>query len=282
MSKHDHDSSLLVKISERKKTLISWLEQPKHYVSLYKEIVSGATPTTFDVFLEKVSFSHLADQRRMNRIKNCLGDIEQKKEEALDILNNITEFAAKQKIEATNENRWCIGDVMRLEEEIEIQKSKVNIVIEACQDTIDLVKKYNLPHFPTNYLDWSEINFEPAHADSDLTTENKVRHQERWRLVIDEIEKEKLITTQLSSSDIRRRLSAVSEQLYNQLLNSTNRETILLQERFGFLKLIIEMGDISRIDNFFYEKIHGSSLDEFASEIKKMEFKIDDIKTDDI
>jgi hypothetical protein len=70
---------MLVKISEKKKTLISWLEQPKNYVDLYKKIISSATPTTLDVFLKKISLSSLADQRRIARIKNCLMDIEQKK-----------------------------------------------------------------------------------------------------------------------------------------------------------------------------------------------------------
>jgi hypothetical protein len=273
---------MLVKISEKKKTLISWLEQPKNYVDLYKKIISSATPTTLDVFLKKISLSSLADQRRIARIKNCLMDIEQKKEEASDILHNIIEFASKQRKDAADENRWCMGDVMRLEEEIKIQKTKVHVVIEACQETIEFVKKYNDTDFPDNYLDWTDINFEAAYTDPNLTTEDRVRHQERWRLVVEEIEQEKLIATRISSSEIRRRLSSISEQIYNQLLNSAKREKVLLQERFGLLKLIIEMGDVSRIDNFFGEKIHGSSLEGFASEVKKMEFKIDDVKIDDV
>jgi hypothetical protein len=175
-----------------------------------------------------------------------------------------------------------MGDVMRLEEEIKIQKTKVHVVIEACQETIEFVKKYNDTDFPDNYLDWTDINFEAAYTDPNLTTEDRVRHQERWRLVVEEIEQEKLIATRISSSEIRRRLSSISEQIYNQLLNSAKREKVLLQERFGLLKLIIEMGDVSRIDNFFGEKIHGSSLEGFASEVKKMEFKIDDVKIDDV
>ncbi|OAD22200.1 hypothetical protein THIOM_002005 [Candidatus Thiomargarita nelsonii] len=273
---------MLVKISDKKKTLISWLEQPKIYIDLYKKIISSATPTTLDVFLKKLSLSTLADQRRIARIKNCLMDIEQKKGEASDILHNIIEFASKQRKDAADENRWCMGDVMRLEEEIKIQKTKVHVVIEACQETIEFVKKNNESHFPDNYLDWTDINFEAAYTDPNLSTEDRVRHQERWRLVIEEIEQEKLIATRISSSEIRRRLSSISEQIYNQLLHSAKRENVLLQERFGLLKLIIEMGDVSRIDHFFGEKIHGSSLQEFASEIKKMEFKIDDVKIDDV
>jgi hypothetical protein len=273
---------MLIKISEKKKTLISWLEQPKNYVDLYKKIISSATPTTLDIFLKKISLSRLADQRRIARIKECLTNIEQKKAEAVDILHNIIEFALKQREEAANENRWCLGDFMRLEEEIKIQKTKVRVVIEACQETIEFLKKYNKTHFPDNYLDWININFEAAYTVPNLTNEDRVRHQERWRLVIEEIEQEKLIATRINSSEIRQRLSFISEQIYNQLLNAAKRELVLLQERFGFLKLIIEMGDVSRIDNFFGEKIHGSSLDEFASEIKKMEFKIDDVKIDEI
>lgn len=273
---------MLVKISEKKKTLISWLEQPKNYIDLYKKIISSATPTTLDVFLKTISLSSLADQRRIARIKNCLMDIEQKKEEASDILHNIIEFAEKQREDAADENRWCMGDVMRLEEEIKIQKTKVHVVIEACQETIEFVKKYNETDFPDNYLDWTDINFEAAYTDPNLTTEERVRHQERWRLVVEEVELEKLIATRINSSEIRRRLSSISEQIYNQLLNSAKREKVLLQERFGLLKLIIEMGDVSRIDNFFGEKIHGSSLEGFASEVKKMEFKIDDVKIDDV
>ncbi len=273
------EPNMLLKISEKKQTLISWLEQPKNYIELYKKIISAATPTTLDVFLKKISLSTIADQRRMNRLKNCLTDIEQKKAEALEILNNIIEFASTQHQDAFNENRWCIGDVMRLEEEAEIQKTKVRVVVETCKETIDFVKEYKNTYFPDNYLDWTEINFE---TDSNLSIEDRIRHQERWRIVIEEIEKEKLINTQLQSSEIRRRLSSLSEQVYSQLLNSAKRENVLLQERFGLLKLIIEMGDVSRINNFFDEKIHGHSLEEFASDIKKMEFKIDDIKIDEV
>jgi hypothetical protein len=277
MSKNN-DDSMLVDISKERKTLISWLEQPKNYVELYQDIVSKATPTLFESLLEKISLNSVANQRRISRIKSCLANIEQKREEASQILQGILTFASKQLEDAANENRWCIGDIVRLEEEIKTQKSKVKIVIETCKDTIEFIKGYNNTCVPINYLDWAEINFDMALTDSGLTTEKRVRHQERWRLVIDEIEQERLIATRLRSSEIRRQLSAVSELMYNQVLNSAKREKVLLNERFGLLKLIIETGDVSRIDNFFGEKIHGSSLDEFASEIKKIEFKIDNIK----
>lgn len=270
---------MLVKISEKKNTLSSWLEQPKNYLDLYKKIISGATPTALDVFLKKISLGSIADQRRITRIKNCLVDIEQKKAQASEILNNIIEFASKQQEKAADENRWCMGNVMRIEEEIKLQKSKVGVVLDACKDTIEFVKQYNTP-FPNNYYDWTNINFDVTAPN--LTLKNKIRHQERWRLIIDEIEQEKLINTRLSSSEIRRRLSSISEQIYNQLLNSAKREKVLQQERFGLLKLIIEMGDVSKIDHFFNEKIHGYSLKEFSSELQKMEFKIDDIKINDV
>lgn len=259
-----------------KQALISWLEQPKNYINLYQTIIAGANPTFLEKLLGIINLANLANQRRIERVKKHLIEMEQKQQQASEILQEVIEFSSKQQQNANQENKLCIGDIMRLEEEIQIQKSKVKIVIKSCQNTIKYIKKTH--KLPSNYLDWTWMHLDAIYTDSNINTETKIRHQERWRLVLEEIEKEKMIATKLHSAEVCRRLSSISEQLYNQALNSAKREHILINERFGLLKLMIEMGDVSKIQNFFDEKVHGSSLDEFASEIKQMEFKVNDIK----
>jgi len=259
-----------------KQTLISRLEQPKNYINLYQTIIAGANPTFLEKLLGIINLRNVANQRRIDRIKKHLTEMEQKQEQASEILQEVIEFSSKQQQNSDQENKLCIGDVMRLEEEIKIQKSKVKVVIKSCQKTIKYIKKKQ--SLPSNYLDWTWMHLDAIYTDSNTKTETRVRHQERWRLVLEEIENEKMIATKLHSAEVCRRLSSISEQLYNQALNSAKREHVLINERFGLLKLMIEMGDVSKINNFFGEKVHGSSLDEFASEIKQMEFKINDIK----
>jgi hypothetical protein len=259
-----------------KQTLISWLEQPKNYINLYQTIIAGANPTIVEKLLGIINLTNIANQRRIERIKKHLADMEQKQEQASTILQEVIEFTSKQQQNANQENKLCIGDLMRLEEEIEIQKSKVKSVIKSCQNTIKYINLNS--NLPSNYLDWTWMDLDPIYTDPNIKTETRIRHQERWRLVLEEIENEKMIATKLRSAEVCRRLSSISEQLYNQTLNSAKREHILINERFGLLKLMIEMGDVSKMNNFFGEKVHGSSLDEFASEIKQMEFKVNDIK----
>lgn len=259
-----------------KQTLISWLEQPKNYINLYQTIIAGANPTILEKLLGIINLTSIANQRRIQRIKKHLAEMEQKQEQASTILQEVIEFTSKQQQNANQENKLCIGDLMQLEEEIEIQKSKVKSVIKSCQNTIKYISLNN--NLPSNYLDWTWMDLDPIYTDPNIKTETRIRHQERWRLVLEEIENEKMIATKLRSAEVCRRLSSISEQLYNQTLNSAKREHILINERFGLLKLMIEMGDVSKINNFFGEKVHGSSLDEFASEIKQMEFKVNDIK----
>jgi hypothetical protein len=259
-----------------KQTLISWLEQPKNYINLYQTIIAGANPTILEKLLGIINLTNIANQRRIQRIKKHLTEMEKKQQEASDILQEVIEFTSKQQQNANQENKLCIGDTMRLEEEIEIQKSKVKIVIKSCQNTIKYIKLTS--NLPSNYLDWTWMHLDAIYTDPNIKTETRIRHQERWRLVLEEIENEKMIATKLRSAEVCGRLSSISEQLYNQTLNSAKREHVLINERFGLLKLMIEMGDVSKINNFFGEKVHGSSLDEFASEIKQMEFKVNDIK----
>jgi len=262
-----------------KQTLISWLEQPKNYINLYQTIIAGANPTILEKLLRIINLANIANQRRIDRIKKHLAEMEQKQEQASEILQEVIEFTSKQQQNANQENKLCIGDIMRLEEQIQIQKSKVKIVIKSCHNTIKYINLTN--NLPNNYLDWTWMHLDAIYTDPNIKTETRIRHQERWRLVLEEIENEKMIATKLRSAEVCGRLSSISEQLYNQTLNSAKREHVLINERFGLLKLMIEMGDVSKMNNFFGEKVHGSSLDEFASEIKQMEFKVNDISSNE-
>lgn len=266
----------LVKIQKRE-SLTSLLKYSSGYIDIYKTILSKSKPDAIDNMLYKTGLDKMASKRRLSRLEKAIVNIDRKEIEAETVLNTSHERAIRLRDDSANNNKFQIGSIVRLEQQLEIQKAVVKAVIEESADTIEFVKDKLQVGIPEEYLDWTDINLEPAYAKSDLAITPRVQHQEKWQRVIEEIQREKTIANDLRASEIIRDLEFLSEQVCNRLINEISREKTFMKARFKYIRTSVEYRELARIEGFFTERLgNGSSLLELEGNFKELNSRIDE------
>ncbi|GJQ60855.1 MAG: hypothetical protein D8M57_10875 [Candidatus Scalindua sp. AMX11] len=260
----------IVTIIRKRENLNSLLHLPNKYLSIYRDMVSEAEPKWFDSILEKLNVKSFVARRKMSRLDNLLKMVHKKENEALHILEEMVNRAIKIREESASDNRLQIGDIVRLEVEQKIQKRVVVTIMDECSETVEFVQKRLRDKLPEEYHDWTEINFDPTSVASELPIKERVRLQEKWLRLIDEIQNEKTITSRLRGAESMRNFSFLSEQICNRLINDANRERAMMVARFKSLRVAIELGELSKIANFLNERTNGASLVDLESNFLKL------------
>ncbi len=260
----------VVTILRKRENLNSLLHLPNKYLAIYRDIISVVEPNWFDSILEKLNFKSYVARRKLSRLENLLKMVHKRENEALHILDDVVNRATKIGEESACDNRSQIGDIVRLEEEQKIQKRVVETVMDECSETVEFVQERLKHKLPKEYHDWTEINFDPTSVASELPIKERVRLQEKWLRLIDEIQNEKTISSRLKGAESMRNFSFLSEQICNRLINDSSRERSMMVARFKSLRVAIELGELSKIENFFSERTNGASLVDLESNFLKL------------
>ena len=272
--------SISVILSQKKQSLTSLIKYTLGYVEIYEQITEKTNPDVFDNFLYKVRLPKAASNRRLQklgRIEKAIKLINKKEKEAENILKVAIDRVTRLRDESANNNKFQIGSIVRLAQQLEIQKVVVKAVIEKGEDTIQFVREKLEIGIPEEYLDWTNIKLEPAYATSDLSITARVQHQEKWLRIIDEIQREKTIASDLRTAEILRGFEFLSEQVCNRLLNEITREKTFMKARFKYLCTSVEYRELAKIEGFFIEKLgDGTSLKELEGEFKQLISRVDE------
>ncbi|MDR4503702.1 MAG: hypothetical protein MRK01_02780 [Candidatus Scalindua sp.] len=266
----------IVTILRKKENLNSLLHLPNKYLAIYRNMISEAEPNWFDSILTKLNFKSFVARRKLSRLEGLLKMVHKRENEALHILDEVVSRATKIREESAGDNRLQIGDIVRLEEEQKIQKRVVDTVMDECRETVEFVQKRLTQKLPEEYHDWTEINFDPTSVASELPIKERVRLQEKWLRLIEEIQNEKTIKSRLKGAESLRNFSFLSEQICNRLINDSNRERSMMVARFKSLRVAIELGELSKVENFFNERTNGPSLVDLESNFLKLSESFND------
>jgi hypothetical protein len=263
--------------SQKKDSLTSLLKYSLGYIDIYKKILSKSNPNGVDNALYKTHLGSLANRRRLSRLEKAIVNIDKKEIEAETILNTSLERATRLRDESANNNKFQIGSIVRFEQQLETQKAVVKAVIDEGADTIQFVKDKLQVRIPEEYLDWTNINLQPAYTKPDLAITPRVQHQEKWQRVIEEIHREKTVASDLEASEIIRDLEFLSEQVCIRLINEISRERTFMKARFKYIRTSTEYRELAKIEGFLTEKLgNGSSLLELEGHFKELNSRIDE------
>lgn len=264
-------------VEAQKNALKELVDRSERYLEIYGKVQARSAPKALDRFLQGIGLTALAMRRRLARLEEYLREVDDDRRDAERALSSVIELAEASRSEAARHNTQAVGAMVKLEQRLAVQERKVEAVIERCRDTIALVERAIGQPLPSDRMAWAMITFDPAQADPSLPVEERVRHQEQWRAVVEVTRELRDLHDQVRVSESVRRLSSLFEQLAARFAANARGELALLGKRFEVLRMAITLGELARIDNFFREKVAGVSLEDLRSDIRQLEQRIESI-----
>jgi len=265
-------------IEGQKYALKRLVERSEKYLSVYDNARRPSAPTRVDRLLIRVGLSRRATMRRMRRMERYLDRIDADREEAAAALQSAIDLAEHSRAEAARHNTHAVGTILKLQHQFKLQQQKAAAVIAQCGDTISLVERSLGVPLPENRREWPSLNFDPTHANPDIPIEKCVRHQEEWKAIVTALQAEASLAEELRVSEAVRRLSSLFDQLSSRFISHARGELSLLGRRFESLRIAITLRELSTLEHFFTHKVGGSSLDDWRSDVRRIEQRADELE----